>query len=233
MRRSAGEEREVTGVHDEAGVQVETLCGSKTQSESGWVNSWTSLIDFWDTDLGQSWASCWTSRPRVPQCPPGHCWRPSRSERWASRLWRRIWFNRCSSNYLHLKPEARVNSSPAVFCFLMGGAREGLFCIPVATTTCEVGTAIMAGAAGAGAGVMATAAFLTVFFGDSEEMGTRLSSYNFLFTVLFIWALYKRKKKKMRRRRPISKSSTFKILDSDSTAGILLIERLLTNQSYD
>lgn len=71
----------------------------------------------------------------------------------------------------------------------MGGAREGLLCIPVATTTCEVGTVIMAGAAGvAGAGVdvMETAAFLTVFFGDSEEIGTLLSSYNFLFTVLFI-----------------------------------------------
>lgn len=76
--------------------------------------------------------------------------------------------------------------SPAVFCFLMGGAREGLLCMPVATTTCEVGTAIMAGAAGAGVGVMATAVFLTVFFGDSEEIGTLLSSYSFLFTVLFI-----------------------------------------------
>lgn len=76
--------------------------------------------------------------------------------------------------------------SPAVFCFLMGGAREGLLCIPVATTTCEVGTAIMAGAAGAGVGVMATVVFLTVFFGDSEEIGTLLSSYSFLFTVLFI-----------------------------------------------
>lgn len=68
----------------------------------------------------------------------------------------------------------------------MGGAREGLFCMPVATTTCEVGTAIMAGAAGAAVGAMETAVFLTVFFGDSEEMGTRLSSYSFLFTVLFI-----------------------------------------------
>lgn len=68
----------------------------------------------------------------------------------------------------------------------MGGAIEGLFCMPVATTTCEVGTAIMGGAAGAGVGVMATAVFLTVFFGDSEEMGTLLSSYNFLFTVLLI-----------------------------------------------
>ena len=56
--------------------------------------------------------------------------------------------------------------------------------MPVATTTCEVGTAIMAGAASAGAVVMAV--FFTVFFGDSEEMGTRLSSYSFLFTVLFI-----------------------------------------------
>lgn len=71
---------------------------------------------------------------------------------------------------------------PAVFCFLMGGARGGLFCIPVATTTCELGTVIMAGVAGA----METAAFLTVFLGDSEEMGTLLSSYSFLFTVLLI-----------------------------------------------
>ena len=76
--------------------------------------------------------------------------------------------------------------SPAVFCFLMGGASEGLFCMPVATTTCDDDTAIMAGAAGVCAGVMATAVFLTVFFGDSEEMGTLLSSYSFLFTVLFI-----------------------------------------------
>lgn len=68
----------------------------------------------------------------------------------------------------------------------MGGAREGLPCIPVATTTCEVGTVIMVGAAGAGVGAMATAVFLTVFFGDSEEIGTLLSSYSFLFTVLFI-----------------------------------------------
>jgi len=68
----------------------------------------------------------------------------------------------------------------------MGGAREGLFCIPVATTTCEVGTVIIAGATGVGAGVIETAVFLTVFFGDSEEMGTLLSSYSFLFTVLFI-----------------------------------------------
>lgn len=67
----------------------------------------------------------------------------------------------------------------------MGGAREGL-CIPAEATTCEVGTEIMAAAVGAGAGVMATAAFLTAFLGDSEEMGTRLSSYSFLFTVLFI-----------------------------------------------
>jgi len=56
----------------------------------------------------------------------------------------------------------------------MGGASEGLFCMPVATTTCEVG---MAGA---------TEVFFTVFLGVSEEMGTRLSSYSFLFTVLFI-----------------------------------------------
>lgn len=76
--------------------------------------------------------------------------------------------------------------SPAVFCFLIGGAREGLFCMPVATTTCEVGTVITVGAAGVGAGVMVTAVFLTVFFGDSEEMGTLLSSYSFLFTVLLI-----------------------------------------------
>lgn len=68
----------------------------------------------------------------------------------------------------------------------MGGARDGLFCIPVATTTCEAGTLIMAGAGGAGAGVMETVVFFTVFLGDSEEMGTRLSSYSFLFTVVFI-----------------------------------------------
>lgn len=68
----------------------------------------------------------------------------------------------------------------------MGGTNDGLFCIPVATTTCEVGTVIMAGAAGTGAGAMATAAFFTVFLGDSVAMGTLLSSYSFLFTVLFI-----------------------------------------------
>lgn len=68
----------------------------------------------------------------------------------------------------------------------MGGAREGLLCIPVEATTCEVGTEMMADAAGAGVGVMATGVFLTLFLGDSEEMGTRLSSYSFLFTVLFI-----------------------------------------------
>lgn len=66
----------------------------------------------------------------------------------------------------------------------MGGAREGLLCIPVEATTCEVGTEMMA--AGAEVGVMATGVFLTLFLGDSEEMGTRLSSYSFLFTVLFI-----------------------------------------------
>lgn len=66
----------------------------------------------------------------------------------------------------------------------MGGAIDGLLCIPVATTTCEAGTETMVGAAGAG--VMDTALFFTVFFGDSEEMGTLLSSYSFLFTVLFI-----------------------------------------------
>lgn len=64
--------------------------------------------------------------------------------------------------------------------------------MPVDTTTCEVGTAIIAGAAGVGAGGVATAVFLTVFFGDSDEIGTLLSSYNFLFTVLLIWALQKR-----------------------------------------
>lgn len=76
--------------------------------------------------------------------------------------------------------------SPAVFCFFMGWAIDGLLCMPVATTTCEVGTVIMVGAAGADVCAMATAVFLTVFFGDSEEMGTLLSSYSFLFTVLFI-----------------------------------------------
>lgn len=75
---------------------------------------------------------------------------------------------------------------PAVFCFLMGGAIEELLCMPDATTTCEVGTAIMGEAAGAGVGAMATAVFFTVFLGDSEEIGTLLSSYNFLLTVLLI-----------------------------------------------
>lgn len=74
----------------------------------------------------------------------------------------------------------------------MGMDIEGLFCMPVDTTTCEVGTAIIDGAAGAGAGGVATAVFLTVFLGDSDEIGTLLSSYNFLFTVLLIWALQKR-----------------------------------------
>lgn len=71
----------------------------------------------------------------------------------------------------------------------MGGAIEELLCMPDATTTCEVGTAIMGEAAGAGVGAMATAVFFTVFLGDSEEIGTLLSSYNFLLTVLLIWAL--------------------------------------------
>lgn len=53
-------------------------------------------------------------------------------------------------------------------------------------TTCEVVAAIMGEAAGAGVGAMATAVFFTVFLGDSEEMGTLLSSYNFLLTVLLI-----------------------------------------------
>ena len=78
--------------------------------------------------------------------------------------------------------------SPEVFCFLRGGAREGLFCMPVAVmTTCDVGTAIIAGGLGApDVVVMATAAvfFFVFFLGDS--MGTRLSSYSFLFTVLLI-----------------------------------------------
>ena len=73
----------------------------------------------------------------------------------------------------------------------MGGAIEGLFCIPVATTTCEDCTAIMVGAGCVGGGAMATVVFFMVFLGDSEEMGTLLSSYSFLFTVLFIWALHR------------------------------------------
>lgn len=68
----------------------------------------------------------------------------------------------------------------------MGGAIEELLCIPDATTTCEVDTAIMGEVAGAGVGAMATAVFFTVFLGDSEEIGTLLSSYNFLLTVLLI-----------------------------------------------
>lgn len=58
--------------------------------------------------------------------------------------------------------------------------------MPADMATCEVGMAIMVGAVVAGEGVMATAVFLTVFFGESDEMGTRLSSYSFLFTVLLI-----------------------------------------------
>lgn len=73
----------------------------------------------------------------------------------------------------------------------MGMDIEGLFC-KLVDTTCEVGTAIIAGVAGAGAGGVATAVFLTVFLGDSDDIGTLLSSYNFLFTVLLIWALQKR-----------------------------------------
>lgn len=85
---------------------------------------------------------------------------------------------------------AACQFSPAVFCFLMDGAKEGLACCPVATTTCD-GTAIMAGAeeavdAPTVGGATETDDFFTPFFGDSEEMGTLLSSYNFLFTVLFI-----------------------------------------------
>lgn len=156
-------------------------------------------------NLDRSWVSCWTSRRRVLRCPPGRCSRPSRSERWASRLQgeeeeeeeeegggRRRRRKKKSVIITSRSDVTEVTScrlSPAVFCFLMGGASEGLFCMPVATTTCDVDTAIMAGAAGVCACVMATAVFLTVFFGDSEEMGTLLSSYNFLFTVLFIWAL--------------------------------------------
>lgn len=38
------------------------------------------------TDLGQSWASCWTRRPPDLRCPLGRCWRPNHSTRWESRL---------------------------------------------------------------------------------------------------------------------------------------------------
>lgn len=81
---------------------------------------------------------------------------------------------------------ARSGFPPAVFCFLMGMDREGLPCMPVDAATWELATAIMAGAAEAGAGGVATAVFFTVFLGDSEEIGTLLSSYSFLLTVLLI-----------------------------------------------
>lgn len=67
---------------------------------------------------------------------------------------------------------------------------EGL-CSPVVTTTCEVGTAMTVGATGASAAAMMTVVFLVIFLGESEERGTLLSSYSFLFTVVFIWALHK------------------------------------------
>ena len=64
---------------------------------------------------------------------------------------------------------------------MAGGIGEAL------RTTCEVGTAITVGAKGAGAAAMV---FLVVFLGESEERGILLSSYSFLFTVVFIWALH-------------------------------------------
>lgn len=64
-------------------------------------------------------------------------------------------------------------------------------CSPVVMTTCEVGTAMTVGATGASAAAMMTVVFLVIFLGESEERGTLLSSYSFLFTVVFIWALHK------------------------------------------
>lgn len=46
------------------------------------------------------------------------------------------------------------------------------------------------GATGAGVAAIVTVVFLVVFLGESEERGILLSSYSFLFTVVFIWALY-------------------------------------------
>lgn len=49
------------------------------------------------TDLGQSWASCWTRRPPDLRCPQGRCWRLNHSTHWESRLQQEgsesIWIN--------------------------------------------------------------------------------------------------------------------------------------------
>lgn len=130
---SAGEEREVTGVHDETGVQVQTLWGDKTdqRGETYWLTLTSSvrmksesffflftaimLYIFTEiyqnqqeqlnacmmqkrrTDLGQSWASCWTRRPPDLRCPQGRCWRLNHSTHWESRLQQEgcesIWIN--------------------------------------------------------------------------------------------------------------------------------------------
>lgn len=66
-----------------------------------------------------------------------------------------------------------MSHPPAVFCFLMAGGAEVGPCNPAVTTTCEVGTVMTCEA---GAGVTATAVFLVVFLGESDESGTRLSS---------------------------------------------------------
>lgn len=46
-------------------------------------------------------------------------------------------------------------------------------CKPVVSTTWDVGTAMTAGGGG---GAMATGTFLVLFFGESEDKGTPLSS---------------------------------------------------------
>lgn len=60
--------------------------GTKTRTGSEQENLKNKKVSLIWTHLGRSWVSCWRIRLQVPRCPPGRCWRPSRSERWGSRL---------------------------------------------------------------------------------------------------------------------------------------------------
>lgn len=209
---SAGEEREVAGVHDEAGVQVQTLWGDKTGQRGD--TPWLALT----SGLNEEIQNSWPLRANQQQQQVGRVCAPSKGD--ALTLVKvellvgravpqtfdvhevavDIWIVQRAEGHVCKRrggewvwtdppPLPCSASPPAVFCFLMGMDREGLFCMPVDTATWEAGTAIIAGAAAAGAAGVATAVFFTVFLGDSEEIGTLLSSYSFLFTVLLIWAL--------------------------------------------
>lgn len=195
-RASAGQEREVTGVHDEAGVQVQTLWGDRnTDRVRTDPRVWRTKTSFLSASEHTLVEVEFLVGGSVSESLNVHqvavdVWVVQSAERHVCRA--EIWSERTPGPGLQKHSNTPV--LPAVFCFLMGGAREEPPCIPVATTTCVAGTLIMVEAGRAGAGVMETAVFLTVFLGDSEEIGTRLSSYSFLFTVLFIWALRRRRR---------------------------------------